>query len=83
METIKATNDGTDVYFGCPNEACDMWQSLGIDEKRSLFDGMPITEWEPDEEGKNEVSHHRCRQCETEFKVEWDYSNVEEPDEDE
>lgn len=74
MTRIKCGVELGYVYLSCPN--CEFTESLGVDESRHHFQSLFVTQWYPDEEGVNEVSVHKCRQCSDEFEVEWDYDNI-------
>ena len=52
-----------------------LMEQLGIDDPRKRLSSLPITEWLPDEDDKNEESIHECTQCKTTFLVEWYYNN--------
>ena len=72
---------GANIHIDCP--FCDNWEQLGIDDPRGILSSIPIIPkigWKPDIEGENEVSIHKCTQCENEFEVEWDYSVITDPD---
>jgi len=73
MKTIKVQSDNDSIHIDCPN--CDMWEQLGVDDPRKRLNVLPIIKWEEDKPNQNEVSEHKCSECSTVFKVEWDYNN--------
>lgn len=73
MLRVKIQSNKHNVHIDCPN--CDNWEQLGIDDPRKMLSSLPIIEWLPDEDNKNEESIHECTDCKTKFIVEWDYNN--------
>ena len=73
MENVKIQSDEENIHIECPH--CDMWEQTGIDDPRKRLNVLPIVEWKPDVEGKNELSIHQCTKCKSNFEVEWDYKN--------
>ena len=74
---IKICTDSLDQYhIDCPN--CDMWESLGIDDSRSMLNAIPIISGgnEISFDTPNEISVNKCSECYYEFEVEWDYENT-------
>ena len=73
MKKIKIQSDEINIHLDCAH--CNNWEQLGIDDPRKRLNVIPIIEWKEVEVNQNEVSIHRCTQCNKKFEVEWDYSN--------
>lgn len=71
--TVTEVTEGN-VTVHCP--CCGAWEEQGIDDPRHHLTTLPIIEWEPDQEGKPEVSMHQCTDCNNQFKVIWDYDQA-------
>jgi len=73
LKRIKIEKEGQDVFIDCPY--CNNWETMGIDEQRKNFHTFPIIKWCGNTLNGNELSLHRCTECNKEFEVEWDYNN--------
>ena len=71
MQRVKIETNNKNIHVVCPS--CTMWETLGVDDPRKNLNALPILAWLPDEVDTNELSIHKCTDCETTFEVEWEY----------
>jgi DNA-directed RNA polymerase subunit RPC12/RpoP len=76
--TVLESPRYTDVYVECPH--CKHAEQHPADEQRHHIQTFEILEWEQDVSGQPEVSIMKCIPCKGEFRLTWDYSKVEQVD---
>lgn len=70
--TVLESSRYTDVYVECPN--CGHCEQHPVDEQRHHIQTFDIVEWVKE---TPEVSVMKCHPCKEEFRLIWDYDNVE------
>lgn len=73
-QKIIDDNDGY-VHIGCPH--CEHMEGHPVDEQRHHIQTFDILKWEDDVDDEPEVSIMKCHVCKGEFKLIWEYNEVE------
>ena len=74
MKVTKILVAGEDVYLECPH--CEHWESQPVDSPRHHLQTFNIVKWEPTNPTENDLSIMSCHVCKEEFKLDWDYENL-------
>lgn len=72
MQVIEILN--SQVYISCPR--CDNTENQPVEQQRKHLQNFHLLKGLPSDAQNIEISEMKCKNCNHDFKLSWDYENI-------